>query len=1686
MTSAGNYQVTGTDANGCQGTANTSVTMLTPLVPSVSITASSNPSTAGSFVFYNATPTNGGSNPTYQWYVNNIAIAGQTTNFYSYMPTNGDVIKAVLISNESCVTTATATSNTITMNIPLVAPSILYFAVSSNTYGDASPVTLSAPGSNSTGAFTFTSSNPAVATVSGNLLTIVGAGSSTITATQAAAGNYTNGSVTYNYTVFKALPVFGTFGNITKTFGDPSFTLTPPTSNSPGAFTYVSNDTNIAKINGNVVTIVGVGTTSIAAIQAATNNYYGGSAFSTLKVNCAPVTPSIVLGANSNPTTGGLTVYFYTTPTNGGTSPTYQWYKGNTPIAGATSNFYTYVPYDGDVIKVVMTSNASCLTTTTATSNAITMSVTPVSPGISFNPGFNYYTDASPKTLKATSPSSGAFTYTSSNPAVATINGDQLTIVGAGVSLITATQAASGYYTGESRSVSYSVFQVSPTIGVFNSITKTFGDAPFTITPPTTNSPGAISYSSSDNNVATVNGNQITIVGVGTATIYYNQAGTTNFFSGFTNTTLTVNSAAPTITSFSPGLACPGTTVTITGTNFTGATAVTIGGIAVSSFNVVDATTITAVAGTTANGTIAVTTSGGSVTSTDAFASAATSSTTTISNCGSLTWNGTTYTTSGTYTKTLVNSAGCDSVATLVLTIPAEVTASISPVASVCSNSSVALTATLSEPNKAWIEWSNANGVIKTVNSGEQVMVNPTTTTIYTATVKTEYIYNYTGSNQTYTVPNGVTSINVELYGAAGQGLSSGREGKGGKVSATLAVTPGDVLNLNVGSIGDFFTNTSSGASDIRINSTDLNNRAIVAGAGGSLGFSYFGDAVSGGDGGGLIGQSGGTGLSGNGGTQTEGGSTGTDGDAGGSYGSFGKGGVQSFNYVVDFEDNTTQVYSAGGDGYYGGASGNAIQYNGWSYDIAAGGGGGGSSYTDPAVCSNVVHTQGANSGNGFIKISLSTVCPGPAQTVVVNVNQPTTSSTTVSNCGSYTWNGTTYSTSGTYTKTGLTNAAGCDSTATLELTINQPSTSSTTASNCGSYTWNGTSYTTSGTYTKTGLTNAAGCDSTATLVLTITPCTNTWTGVTSTDWNNASNWSAGTVPTASLDAVIANTVRKPVISGTVNVKNVTIGMGASLTVNGTLNVSGNWVNNGVPTLSGNGTVVLQSSSAATLSGYTIFSNLEVAGNYSVGPLAADNILVDSIAITGILKKTSGSLTTNGKVTLKSTASKTALIQEGSGTLSGRINMERYIGGANGYHHISSPVTNNTVGNWGKYFSIVGVNNIATSAAGSKIATLQEYRESANKKSILDSGFYHFTNPSAVTTSGKGLTAWLNKVPTTLVSTGTPANGNINVPVTFAATNATTKGWNLIGNPYPSPISWSALRSSNPGVWGDQSCYIWKATKGVNGQWQTYNGTVGTNGVGNVIASSQAFFVLVNQSTNLTFNNSIRTTDVNPTFFGTAQLKQLRLQIVNPANLAETDEVVAYTKAGIAQPVASVKPPMPGEATNASLSFVHEGKQAAIEALADFKAGDELALNISTPVAGMYLLKVGEYNHNLPAYLKDAKTGSYTELKAGAEIAVATEATTSNTRYSVVFGRPAAAVAAANNAYKVFAAKKTIQVTNAVAVNNAKVVVYNTLGQQITTATMNGTSLNIPVSASTNATYVVKIAGGTVAKVIVP
>jgi hypothetical protein len=171
------------------------------------------------------------------------------------------------------------TKNTLTLeNIP------------DKTMGDA-PFQLT-PITNSTGALTYTSSNTAVATITGNLVTLQGPGKTQITANQSKTLRFPAGSATTTLTIKGKSPTIitdGRFTNMVKTYGDAPFLLVQPNSSSNAPFTYSSSDTRVATINGNIVTIIGKGTATITATQPPSGSYIGGNVTAMLTVN--PATP---------------------------------------------------------------------------------------------------------------------------------------------------------------------------------------------------------------------------------------------------------------------------------------------------------------------------------------------------------------------------------------------------------------------------------------------------------------------------------------------------------------------------------------------------------------------------------------------------------------------------------------------------------------------------------------------------------------------------------------------------------------------------------------------------------------------------------------------------------------------------------------------------------------------------------------------------------------------------------------------------------------------------------------------------------------------------------------------------------------------------------------------------------------------------------------------------------------------------------------------------------------------------------------------------------------------------------------------------------------------------------------------------------------------------------------------------
>ena len=114
----------------------------------------------------------------------------------------------------------------------------------------------------------------------------------------------------------------------------------------------------------------------------------------------------------------------------------------------------------------------------------------------------------------------------------------------------------------------------------------------------------------------------------------------------------------------------------------------------------------------------------------------------------------------------------------------------------------------------------NINGgtAIGSSIDGQNFIVNPTQTTTYYAekvSARRDSIINYTGGVQTYIVPDSVFSIDLDIAGGA-SGLkqvsgASEYRGKGGRVTSTMNVNPGDTLYLYVGGIGSSSNGGSGG-----------------------------------------------------------------------------------------------------------------------------------------------------------------------------------------------------------------------------------------------------------------------------------------------------------------------------------------------------------------------------------------------------------------------------------------------------------------------------------------------------------------------------------------------------------------------------------------------------------------------------------------------------------------------------------------------------------------------------------------------------------------------------------------------------------------------------------------------------------------------------------------------------------
>jgi plastocyanin/PDZ domain-containing secreted protein len=182
--------------------------------------------------------------------------------------------------------------------------------------------------------------------------------------------------------------------------------------------------------------------------------------------------------------------------------------------------------------------------------------------------------------------------------------------------------------------------------------------------------------------------------------------------------------------------------------------------------------------------------------------------------------------------------------------------------------------------------------------------------------------------------------------------------------------------------------------------------------------------------------------------------------------------------------------------------------------------------------------------------------------TLNLTINSTIISSENITACNSYSWNGNTYNQSGTYYDSSLT-ASGCDSISNLNLIIDSVIITSQNINACNSYSWNGVTYNQSGTYYDSSLT-ASGCDSISTLNLTIDSVIITFQNISacnSYSWNGNTYSQSGTYLDSSLTAGGCDSVSTLILTiNSSNTNNVSISACGSYSWNGvTYNQSGTY-----------------------------------------------------------------------------------------------------------------------------------------------------------------------------------------------------------------------------------------------------------------------------------------------------------------------------------------------------------------------------------------------------------------------------------------------------------------------------------------------------------------------------------------------
>jgi alpha-amylase len=538
------------------------------------------------------------------------------------------------------------------------------------------------------------------------------------------------------------------------------------------------------------------------------------------------------------------------------------------------------------------------------------------------------------------------------------------------------------------------------------------------------------------------------------------------------------------------------------------------------------------------------------------------------------------------------------------------------------------------------------------------------------------------------------------------------------------------------------------------------------------------------------------------------------------------------------------------------------------------------------------------------------------------------------------------------------------------------------------------------------------------------------WTGNGGT--NNVfdcGNWEEGKIPNAGVDMIVPGYASpSPVISANFSVKNLIVDNGINLTIDGaTVKISGTISNAGTidastATIELNGSVP-QSIPANSFVGNTVKA---LTVNNSAGVS-----LLGPLSLTDVLTPAAGTLTTNGFLTLRSTAAGTARVAPGvasGGYITGAVTVERFIpdDGHRAWRLLAIPTTGSqtmyeawqdTAKNHAGYGTLI-TSNLYNGSNGFDMAS--------NSSSILQHNQGGLSGPSwsALTATTGVLSPSANTAYMLFVRgdrTATPSNathpattlrstGGLNQGTLPAVTvSADGTGYTLLANPFASPIDFENI-ASTPNL--NPSFLVWDAnlagTYGVGGfrlvertnagayqqTPQVAGGPVTDNSL-RYIHAGQAFFLKAtgaDASIILTEDSKATGTSVlNPFRMMTTEQQLLaNLFIVNGVDTVLADGLRArfnnaYTASVTGEDVLKM-----ANFSSENLGLKRDGQLLMVEKRPEPVSTDTLYLNLSGAKPRAYRLQFQGINMSpqLTAELVDAYRNTKTPLDLGSTTAI--------------------------------------------------------------------------------------------------